>query len=165
MKITRVITICIAFAGFAAALACGEKTGNGNSAVPPTENRRIPSTPQKEEISEEISALVNLPFEPEDTVWRKSPDGKSLVAVMRFSPEDAKKLRQQLEAGGRGSLRSIPPEDWFPTELTAQSEASPEAVITGTAFPASPFYQPPFNDGTVTVVPGTEFFILELKAG
>lgn len=165
MKITQVIATCVAFAAFAAALACGEKADNGNSAVPLAENRQISSAPQKEDNSEEISALVNLPFEPEDIVWRKNPDGKSLIAVMRFSPEDAKKLRQQLEAGGKGSSRSIPPEDWFPTELTAQSEASPDAVITGTAFPASPFYQPPFNDGTVTVVSGTDFFILELKAG
>lgn len=165
MKISRVIATCLLFTAFLSSFACGEKTGNGNMANLAAESWPVTGRSQKEDNNEELSGLVNFPLEPEDVVWRKSPEGNSLIAVLRFSPADAKKLREQLEAGGNGSARSIPPEDWFPSELLAQSEANPDAGIAGRAFPAFAFYQSPFNDGTVTVVSGTDFFILELRAG
>ncbi|MEW6360865.1 MAG: hypothetical protein ACK42A_01305 [Pyrinomonadaceae bacterium] len=154
--------LLVIFSGLST-LSCSE---NGQVPNPQNtnSNRQITvSSPQPDE-NEELGALITLPYEPEDVVWRKSGDGRSLLAVLRFSPEDTRKIRESLTAGGQGTPRSITPEDWFPAELQAQSEANPDAMIIGEAFPATLFFQPPYGAGTITAVSGTDFFILELTA-
>ncbi|MBO0201260.1 hypothetical protein, partial [Vibrio alginolyticus] len=68
--------LLVIFSGLST-LSCSE---NGQVPNPQNtnSNRQITvSSPQPDE-NEELGALITLPYEPEDVVWRKSGDGRSL---------------------------------------------------------------------------------------
>ena len=115
---------------------------------------------------EALRNLVRVPFEPEEVVWRtfpSGPNGQRLVAVFRLSPEDSRAFAAKANAaGGEGSVQ-LNVEQWFPAELIAMGETTGETAVTGKAFSANDHFQPPFNVGTITVIPETDYVVLELK--
>lgn len=125
---------------------------------------------------EVLQTIVNLPLEPEETVWREavannqnggtdsSTNNKKLTAVLRFSAEDASKTASQAEAYKSPTPTQIQTEEWFPAELIARSELSGDETLKGTSYAANDFIQPPYTDGQIVRIENSNYFILELSA-
>ena len=110
---------------------------------------------------------MQIPFEPEEAVWRvvADKDGrKRLTAIMRLTPEDYKALSARASAAGPGRQVQVSVEQWSPAELIAVSETTGEMTVTGTSYPASEFFQAPFDSGTVTLINDTYYVIVELQS-
>lgn len=145
--------------------------GNANTTVPgrpanPSAKREADGV---KDSLEELEALITLPFQPEDLVWKEfvagtngNVRGRRLLAVFQFSPNDAKELIDRSAKLGAGSPAQIPVEKWFPAELIAQSEMSGDEGIAVTSYPADEFYRDPFLKGTLSNVDKTDFFVLDL---
>jgi|CXWL01.1.fsa_nt_gi hypothetical protein len=129
-------------------------TGNAN-----TQNSKAPNT-----NVEELGLLVNVQFEVEDVVWKEDATKKTILAVLRFSPADAAKIVAQAETFGQPMPGAISPEQWFPSELIAQSEMSGDNVLKGQTYSADGFLQPPYSKGKLTRIESTDYFVLEAAA-
>ena len=107
---------------------------------------------------------VNVPYEAEDIVWKETADRKQIIAVLRFSGEDANKI--VADAAPRQAPQSVilSSESWFPAELIAQSEMSGDDTLNGLAYAADSFYQEPYTAGRIVRIDGTDYFVLELSA-
>ena len=140
--------------------------GNRNANVPPAasaSNTAENANTAKTNV-EELGLLVNVPYETEDIVWNEDAAHKKLIAVLRFSPEDSRKLIVEVEKSGQPQNVSIAVENWFPNELTAQSEMSGDSALKGLAYPANIFFQEPYSTGRITRIEGGDYFVLELAA-
>ncbi|HSK74519.1 MAG TPA: hypothetical protein VK892_22650 [Pyrinomonadaceae bacterium] len=130
-------------------------------------------TPPKDSAAE-LGKIINLPFMPEEADWREEPVAQSndnkapvsnqrrLIAVLKFSPEDMKKVIEQAEKHNPPAEATLEAEDWFPAELTTQSQLSGDETLKGTAYAANDFIIAPFNNGRLTRISETDFFVLEL---
>lgn len=112
---------------------------------------------------EELRLLIAMPYEPEEAVWRGT-DQKKLIAVLRFSGTDADKLVEDAKKIRPPTSAKISSESWFPAELIAQGDISGDDTLKGATYAANNFFQPPFNDGKLTRIEGTDYFVLELSA-
>jgi hypothetical protein len=138
----------------------GDGANNANSGV-----SSIASNTNKENTNaEELGMLISFAWETEDLAWKKDEGKKSLTAAFRLSPEDAKKLSDQLTAKGQGAPKEVSVEDWFPAELIAQGESRGGSTVPATAYPADDLYQPPYNQGTISRIEGTGYFVVEVHA-
>ncbi len=150
--------------------ACGGsgiKSNIANTATANTAaNKTDPAAEGVKDGAEELAALVKLPFEPEEVTWRETTEGnkRKLLAVIKFTPEDSKKIVENAAKTRAGEPVSIPSERWFPAELVSQAEMSGDDQITATAYPADEFYQSPYAEGRVSRFQQSDFFILELTA-
>lgn len=120
--------------------------------------------PVKDDV-EALGKIINLPVMPEEATWREessgAPAGKKLTAVVKFSTGDADKVIEQ--AGNNKFAAAIGTETWFPAELVAQSQLSGDESLKGVSFAADVFLQPPYNQGKITRVNDTNYFVLELS--
>lgn len=149
----------------------GSPAGNSNS---PQGNANQSTLKQgsANDKAEELSMLINLPVEPEETVWREDAArtgdsaqfSKKLTAVMKFPAADAGKLSALVERNSPPLTASIGTEPWFPAELIAQSDLSGDDTLKGDSFAATDFFLPPYSEGRITRIEGTSYFILELFA-
>jgi len=125
----------------------------------------------------ELSKIIKLPFTPEEVVYKEinpntdksaktlpATDEKKLVAVLKFSTQDANQIVAQAEKYKLPIRAEIDAENWFPAELVAQSQLSGDETLKGTAYAANEFLQPPFNNGKITRISDTDFFVLELTS-
>jgi hypothetical protein len=96
-------------------------------------------------------------------VWRDNPAKKQLLAVLRFSPEDANRIVAESEKFGAGQADSLSAERWFPDELIAQADIAGDGTLKGTRYPANLFYQEPYTTGKLFRVEGVDYFVLELS--
>jgi hypothetical protein len=142
---------------------CSGDTGNAN-----TTNARNTVASRNANAArtnvEELSLLVNVPYEADDIVWKQDAEKRNIIAVFRFSPEEAERAAADAGRAGQGQPVTISAESWFPEELIAQSEVSGDNTLKGTAYPATSFFQDPFNSGRITRIEGVDYFILELSA-
>ena len=147
---------------------CGGRAGNVTTA-----NTNIVSASKPDAASagvndnaEELAVLVKLPFEPEEVTWKETTAGnvRKLLAVVRFTPEDSKKVVERAAKIKPGETVSIPSERWFPAELVTQGELNGDDTITATAYSAEEFYLPPFIEGRLSHIQNTDFFVLEVAA-
>jgi hypothetical protein len=113
---------------------------------------------------EELSLLINIPYEAEDIFWKEDKAQKKLTAVLRFDKADTHKLIADLEKTGTAADSTIEADDWFPDELRSQSEMRGDTALKGKSYSASLFYSEPYTNGTITRIDGTDFFVLELTA-
>lgn len=113
---------------------------------------------------EELGLLVRVPYEAEDVVWKESPSGKKVTAVLLFSKETAERVVADAQAHGAGQPVTISPEIWFPDELIAQGEMSGDAAIRGMAYPANDFFHDKYNTGRIIHIEGGDHFVLEVSA-
>ena len=157
-----IITLAISAVLFAAGCAGDASNSNtGNAAAPNT----AANTSKANTNAEELGLLINFGWETEDLAWKKDDARKTLVAAFRLSPDDAKKLSEQLAAKGQGAPKEVAVEEWFPSELIAQGETSGgSSTVPATAFPAADLFQPPYTEGTISRVNETDYFIVELHA-
>lgn len=123
---------------------------------------------------EELALVIVFPIEPEEAVWREdavnttAPDNshytKKLTAVLKYPPLEAGKLATLIANAGPATPAAVDAETWFPAELIAQSEMSGDDLLKGDSYPARDFFQAPYNDGKITRIDGTDYFVLELLA-
>lgn len=172
MRIFETVFILALFLSGQILTGCSSTTGNQSSANSPTtagsQIAAANSNTTKDDI-EELGMLVNLPFEPEETVWKESPAGKDsanrkLIAVLRYSDANAEKLTAQLAKLKPPTAETLSTEEWFPAELIAQGEMSGEGTITGKTYAADDFYTAPYSNGKITRIDTTNYFVLQLSA-
>ena len=140
-----------------------QNTGNVNNT---DSNKPVSQTETNDDI-EELRSQIQIPFEPEEATWRVLPaanNGKRLIAVLRLTPENFRTYSSRLNASGAGRQGQASVEPWFPAELTAMSETTGEMTVPAKSYPANEFFQPPFSSGTVSVIPDTEYVIVELQS-
>lgn len=113
---------------------------------------------------EELGVIVNIPYTAEDVVWKEVAGNKKLIAVLRFSPADSAKLVSDISTIRPATPTTISSETWFPPELIAQGEMSGEDSLKGMSYAANSFLQPPYTDGSITRVDGTDYFVLDVTA-
>jgi hypothetical protein len=142
--------------------ACGNGPGNANISQVSNSSANSNTNSAKSNV-EELSLLVRVPYEAEDIVWKQDPGTRHIVAVFRFSAEDADRLVAEASAVGPGRGLAIPVETWYPEELIAQGEMSGDSTLKGTAYPANAFFQEPYETGRITRVEGTDYFVLEVS--
>jgi hypothetical protein len=107
--------------------------------------------------------LINVPYESDEVFWKEDVDHKKLIAVLRFPQGEANRLISDAEKIHPAQQVTITPESWFPAELEAQSEMSPDDTLSGQAYAANAFFQDPYNQGRITHIQDTDYFILELS--
>jgi hypothetical protein len=162
MNFTKTAVILALLSAVLISAGCGGATSNSNSANVANEgatNANVAKT-----NVEELGLLINMPYETEEAVWRGGQDQKKLIAVLRFSSEDANKLVEQAKKSKPPVNEKIESESWFPAELIAQSDMSGDDTLQGTTYAADQFFQPPYTDGKLTRIEGTDYFVLELNA-
>ncbi len=112
---------------------------------------------------EELNLLVKVPYATEDAVWKDYPAEKRVLAVLRFSPQDANAAVAEASKNGAAESATVAVEPWFPGELIAEAEMSGDNSLKGSAYPATAFFQEPYSTGRLTRIEGTDFFVLEVK--
>lgn len=143
--------------------SCGERA-DANSAATLPANSGSGNVDNVGTNVEDLSLLINVPYEAEDIFWKENKAQRKLTAVLRFDKVDTDKLAADLEKVDAGREVEIESESWFPDELRSQSEMKGDTALKGKAFLAKQFYSEPYTDGQITRIRGTDFFVLELKA-
>ncbi|MGI8467369.1 MAG: hypothetical protein ACR2N3_02845 [Pyrinomonadaceae bacterium] len=140
-----------------------ETNGNVNSNV---SNQTAGGAALTKDDIDELSAIIRLPETPEEVVWREeetaNPKGKKLTAILKFNPESAAKIVESAAKIKPAAPTEIGTENWFPNELTAQSQLSGNESLKGISYAANDFYNPPYTNGKLTKVNETNYFVLEL---
>ncbi len=153
------------------------KTDNANAAnqTGNSANSNNIANSVKDDI-DELEMTIKIPFHPEEAIWREemqaktgdervpAPTDKKLVAVLRFLKEDAEKIVVQAVKYKPAAPATISTENWFPAELIAQSRTSGDETLKGASYAANDFFNPPYSDGKITRIEGTNYFVLELFA-
>lgn len=114
------------------------------------------------ESYEELGLYIQVPYEPEETYWRRGESG--LTAVLRFTPEDTKKLVAESETGQTDVPANVKVEDWFPKELIALAELNDGEMVTGKIYSSRKFDKDTNVNGVLVKIDQTELFILIYKA-
>jgi hypothetical protein len=169
-KIFITLLFATLFAGSCASTGTENSNANGQTANAVNTNT---ANSVKDDI-EELELTIKMPFHPEEAVWREdlmgkmgdnrvpAPTDKKLTAVLRFLKDDAAKVVAQAEKYKPAAPATIPTEKWFPAELIAQSQTSGDETVKGLSYPANDFLNPPYADGKITRIEGTDYFVLEL---
>jgi uncharacterized protein YceK len=175
MRIFETVFILTLFLTAQILTGCSSTTGNqtvSNSATNADQKTAAENSKTANDSIEELGMLVNLPFEPAETLWKELPAAKDsangrvndrkLMAVLRYSDANAEKLTAQLSRLKSPTAESLSIEEWFPPELIAQGEMSGESTITGKTYAADDFYAAPYLDGKITRIDTTNYFVLLL---
>ena len=142
---------------------CGGGNKNANLATT-VANGTLENANSAKTNVEELGLLINVPYEAEDIVWKETANHKQIIAVLRFSAEDANKIVTEAAPRRAPQNVTLSSEPWFPAELIAQSEMSGDDSLKGLAYAAASFYQEPYTSGRIVRIEGTDYFILELSA-
>ena len=159
-RLAVLLTPLILIAIFTNCSTTGTNTAvNGN-----VSNSSTAANTGPQDNAEELALLVKLPVEPEEVAWKEDPAKKQLVAVLRYSPENAGKLAAEIEKAGQPAVEDLPVESWYPAELVAQGELTGESTVKGQSFPAEAFLSPPYTKGKITRIENTDYFILQISS-
>ena len=162
LKIFITLIVTVFYTACSSAGGDSSNSNSGNSNIN-TANSNTNSNAVKDDV-DELELTIKLPFHPEEAVWREENSGKKLVGVLRFLKEDANKIVVQAGSYKPPAPDIINTENWFPAELIAQSQTSGDETLKGLSYAANDFLQPPFSDGKITRIEGTDYFVLELLA-
>lgn len=171
MKILKVKLIFVFVASAILLCACpnredANQAGNANRGN--TANNSNTNTAAPEDDTEELGKIIALPLMPEEVLWRETSaedtKRKKIIAVLKFSAQDAQNLVTQSEKYGPPKAENIDVETWFPAELVAQSQLSGDETLKGMSYGANAFFQNAYNNGKITRIEDTNYFILELNS-
>lgn len=159
--------------------ACAEnKTVNTNSVAPKAgQVSNSNSEAAAKDDVEELGKIIKLPFAPEEVAYSEinlndknseprvpAPNEKKLVAVLKFSSEDANQIVAQAEKYKTSAPSDVDAESWFPPELIAKSQETGDESLKGVSYAANDFYQSPYANGRLTRLNDTDYFVLELSS-
>lgn len=114
---------------------------------------------------DELGKIIKLPLPPEEvSYWEENSTekNKGIIAVLKFSPENAAQLVSQIEKIKPPFDSQIDAESRFPAELVAQSQLSGDETLKGKSYAADDFLQPPYKSGKITRIENTDYFVIEL---
>ncbi len=176
LNLTAILVFTILFS-----TACGNNDlagGNDNTAAKNSNQTGVANgenTNRAKDDVDELGKIIKLPLIPEEaTYWEenliKSEDGnqnsasngKRFVAVLKYSPENAAALVNQIEKIKPPVDSEVDAESRFPAELIAQSQLSGDETLKGKSYAADNFFQPPYKNGKITRIENTDYFVLEL---
>ena len=145
--------------------ACGG-TANSNegNAANSTSSNAASNANSARTNAEELGLLINMPYETEEIVWKEDQPHKKIIAVMRFSPENSKRIVADAEKTKAPEKVTIPISTWFPAELIAQGDMGGEDNVNGLAYAANAFFQDPYDQGRLVHVEDTDYFVLEVSS-
>jgi hypothetical protein len=141
---------------------CG--TADSSNSAANDDNSAASNTNSVKTNVEELGMIVNVPYESDECAFREFPSQKKLVAVLRLPQNEANRLIADAEKIRPAQRVSVAPEAWFPAELVAQSETTGDDMLNGQSYAANAFFQEPYNDGRITHIDQTDYFILELSS-
>lgn len=176
VNLTAVLMLAILFSS-----ACNDDNLTNDSTNSSAENSNQATNANGENTNaakddiEELGKIIKLPLLPEEAnYWEENlsvADGnnqnsalnaKKLVAVLKFSPENAAQLISHIEKIRPPADSQIDAESRFPSELVAQSQLSGDETLRGKSYAAADFLQTPYKSGKITRVENTDYFVLEL---
>lgn len=143
--------------------SCGGSSSNSNTQPATSANGSSANSSSSKTNVEELGMLINVPYESDEAFWKEDAAQKKLIAVLRFPPAEANRLIADAEKTRPPQRVSLTPESWFPAELVAQSDMSGDA-LNGQSYAANAFLQPPYNDGRITRIEDSDYFVLEVFA-
>jgi hypothetical protein len=176
----KLIVVFIFIILVSSACSNDDSANNGGSAAKNSnqnKNQSEENANSAQDDVEELGKLIKLPLMPEEAnYWEENltkpdadnqnsaPNGKLLVVVLKFSPENAARLVSQIEKIKPPIDAEIDAERRFPAELVAQSQLSGDETLKGKSYAADDFLQPPYKSGKITRIENTDYFVLELTA-
>lgn len=155
-----ILTLILAAAILAS--GCGSSPADPNSSA--NANAASANSNTTKTNVEELGMLVNVPYESDECSFREFPSQKKIVAVLRFSQNEANRLIADAEKIRPPQQATIDTESWFPPELVAQGDSSAEDTLNGKSYAANAFFQDPYNDGRIVKIDDSDYFILEINA-
>jgi hypothetical protein len=123
---------------------------------------------------DELEKIIKLPVVPKEVnYWEENltktvdgqklaQSGKKIVAVLKYSSENAAQLIGQIEKIKPPVDAEIDAESRFPAELIAQSQLSGDESLKGKSYAADDFFQTPYTSGKISRVENSDYFVLEL---
>src|SRR5687767_3154964 len=87
--------------------ACSAPVQNNNSSNSAVSNASNVSNSGPRDNVEEFADLVRLPFAPEEVAWKEAAGGKSVTAVVRFSPANAAKMAAEIAKNGQPTAEEL----------------------------------------------------------
>ena len=164
MPLVRSVFVLTILLSVQVLLGCSSPSKNSNAANTAAANSASTSNTGPKDNVEEFADLVRLPFTPEEIAWKEAAGGKSVTAVVRFSPENAAKMASEVTKNGQPTNETLTVETWYPAELIAQSEMTGESTVKGQSYPAGPFLNPPYTKGKITRIENTDYFIIQISS-
>jgi len=139
-------------------------SGNSNGSASNPSSRPASNANSIRNDVEELGLRVNVPFETEELVWKEVAAGSSLVAIMRFTPENSARVVAEAEKFRPATRVDVTSETWFPQELIAQADMTGDDRLVGNSYSANAFLIPPYTEGSLVRVENTDYFILQVIA-
>lgn len=158
--------------------ACSQNDSANSNAAPDT-NRTTKTSGEVvvQDNIEELGKIVKLPFVPEEATYAETnpndknteprvpaPNEKRLVAVLKFSGEDAALIVAAAEKYKSPAPSDVDAETWFPPELVAKSQETGDEFLKGIGYAPNDFIQSPYLNGKLTRLNDTNYFVLELTS-
>jgi hypothetical protein len=145
--------------------ACGkaentnQKSNTANQAANADSNSNL-----TQDNTEDFGKIVSLPYVPEEVTWREtgSQNTKKLIAVLKFSAQDAQAIVAQAEKYKPAAPAELEAENWFPPELIAKSQESGDESLKGNTYAANDFISREYKDAKLTRINETNYFVLEM---
>ncbi len=165
-----IVTFIFCILSFAACNG-NDAANNGNQVNTVSRGEQPSPSDQAKDNIEELGSIINLSFEPEDVAWQdnaaNSTNGnvRKLVAVLRYSPENTKRVVAAAVKTGQGTPGTRGTETWYPAELVSQGEIGGDDSVNVVTYSAGEFLRPPFTEGKLSAVENSDYFILELQTG
>ncbi len=161
------LVLSLALSVFLLNACTGNKTANTNSFAPNADSKT--EVVAKDDI-EELGKIIKLAFVPEEATYSEinlndgnpAPNKKKLIAVLKFSTENANQIVAQAEKYNPPAPADLDAENWFPPELVAKSQETGDDFLKGAAYAANDFLQSPYSNGRMTRINDTNYFALEL---
>lgn len=158
-------SLILLFAVGVISAACSSKpVANAVTNTPATTNSNADVQNGAHTRVEDLSLLINEPYDVQDVTWKQSKDQKKITAVIRFDPDDEKKVIAEAEKFGPAQNVTVETQSWFPDELSAQSDLHGDTPLSGKAYPANQFFQDAYNSGRIVDIDGTDYYVLELSS-
>lgn len=139
-------------------------------------NSNVENSALAKDDVDELGKIIQLPIVPEEaTYWidsaakqddsnQKNTSGaKTLVAVLKYSPEKSAELSAELEKIKLPVDARIDADNRFPAELIARSQLSGDETLKGKTYSATNFTNSPYKKGKITRIEDTNYFVLELN--
>src|SRR5436309_2278180 len=131
MKSGNVVASLALFLVLVISTSCGGSDANANAANRSAANNNTSNSNSARTNVEELGMLINVPYESDEAYWKEDAAHKKLIAVLRLPQNEANRLISDAEKIRPAQPVTITPESWFPPELEAQSEMTPDNTLTG----------------------------------
>lgn len=132
------------------------------------------------EVKTDVEGLekkINLPFRPVEVKWVEEfmdnseglvpgPSDYRLTALLKYDSETAERLVKQISADADTQpLGNTDSQDWFFDEVKSKIQTKDgRTYLEGTEYPPEAFFRPPYNNGKIIRLNGTNYFVLNLHS-